>query len=102
MVWAPGIVFPGDALPFPGGVNLPSLVVQWGPVTDATEGMSGGAWVETDDNNNTLIAVTSFGSNIGTDSPTEEVPRFPGGTWAAYLTAAEFNPLLASVQNGCK
>jgi hypothetical protein len=102
MVWAPGIVFSAAAIPLPVGANSPNLVVQWGPVTDATEGMSGGAWVETDDSNNTLIAVTSFNSNIHTDSPTAEVPGFPGGTWAAYLTAAEFNPLLLRVQNGCR
>jgi len=27
---------------------------------------------------------------------------YPGAMLAAYLTAAEFNPLLASVSNGCK
>jgi hypothetical protein len=47
-------------------------------------------------NNNILIAVTSFGADYQGTNP------FPGGTFAAYLTAAEFNPLLASVSNGCK
>jgi hypothetical protein len=81
---------------------VPNLVVQWGPVTDATQGMSGGAWVAHPDpleNNDTnvLIAVTSFGPVTKSGHP-----RFPGGTFAAYLTAAEFNPLLQSVENGCK
>jgi hypothetical protein len=77
-------------------------VMQWGPVTDATEGMSGGAWVanisQTEGaGKNVLIAVTSFGAT--TQSGT---PLFPGGTFAAYLKAAEFNPLLSYVSNGCK
>jgi len=28
--------------------------------------------------------------------------NYPGGEGAAYLTAAEFNPLLAYVSGGCK
>jgi len=98
---APGIVFPADALPF-GAASSPNLVVQWGPVTDATQGMSGGAWVAHPDpgegqGHNVLLAVTSFGPVTRTGRP-----RYPGGTFAAYLTAAEFNPLLQSVENGCK
>lgn len=106
---APGILFFGDTLPFVqafsrgGPTELPNAVVQWGPVTDATHGMSGGAWVANFDEGgaagkNTLIAVTSSGPQLGAT----EIPVFPGGTWAAYLTAAEFNPLLASVSAGCK
>jgi hypothetical protein len=101
--YAPGIVFFADAIPLPKGLNLPANVVQWGPVTDATHGMSGGAWVANyspteGPNKNILIAVTSAGPEIGNSG----IPRFPGGTWAAYLTAAEFNPLLDFVTNGCK
>ncbi len=98
---APGVVFSADALPF-GLYAAPNLVVQWGPITDATQGMSGGAWVahpnaNEGDGSNVLIAVTSFGPVNSSGHP-----RFPGGTFAAYLTAAEFNPLLQSVENGCK
>jgi hypothetical protein len=28
--------------------------------------------------------------------------EYPGGEFAAYLTAAEFDPLLTFVSNGCK
>jgi hypothetical protein len=75
---------------------VPNLVVQWQSITDFTNGSSGGAWITNFNttegpNNNQLIAVTSFGN-----------ARFPGATFAAYLTAAEFNPLLSSVLNGCK
>jgi hypothetical protein len=98
---APGVVFSADALPF-GLEAVPNLVVQWGPITDATQGMSGGAWVahpnaNEGDGSNVLIAVTSFGPVTGSGHP-----KYPGGTFAAYLTAAEFNPLLQSVENGCK
>ena len=98
---APGIVFFGSDIPF-GQWASPKFVVQWGPVTDATQGMSGGAWVANMSANegagkNVLIAVTSFGPETK-----QGKPLFPGGTFAAYLTAAEFNPLLKSVQNGCK
>ena len=98
---APGIVFPANALPF-GAESESNLVVQWGPVTDATQGMSGGAWVAhpdpgEGDGHNVLLAVTSFGPQTRSGQP-----LFPGGTFAAYLTAAEFNPLLQSVENGCK
>ena len=97
----PGFVFFADAIPM-GQWSSPNLVVQWGPVTDATNGMSGGAWVvnlnaNEGPNNNILIAVTSFSALEASGAPV-----FPGGTFAAYLTAAEFNPLLTSVQNGCK
>jgi hypothetical protein len=98
---APGVVFPADALPF-GLEAVPNLVVQWGPITDATQGMSGGAWVAHPNANegedrNVLLAVTSFGPMTRTGRP-----LFPGGTFAAYLTAAEFNPLLQSVEKGCR
>jgi hypothetical protein len=101
--YAPGIVFFADAIPLPNGLNLPANVVQWGPVTDATHGMSGGAWVanmssKEGTDKNILIGVTSSAPQLHNSS----VPLFPGGTWAAYLTAAEFNPLLELVSNGCK
>ncbi len=101
--YAPGIVFFADAIPLPKGLNLPANVVQWGPVTDATHGMSGGAWVANmssteGPNKNVLIAVTSSAPQLHNTA----IPLFPGGTWAAYLTAAEFNPLLDFVSNGCK
>jgi hypothetical protein len=97
----PGIVFFADQIPLQD-LASPNLVVQWGPITDATEGMSGGAWVANMDSNegpanNILIAVTSFGAQTQKGSQ-----KYPGGTFAAYLTAAEFNPLLASVSKGCK
>ena len=46
-------------------MSSPNIVAQWGPITDATQGMSGGAWVYNLDpaeraNSNILIAVTSF------------------------------------------
>jgi hypothetical protein len=89
-----GPVFLSDEIPM--GLNSPNLVVQWGPITDFTGGSSGGAWVANFNinegaNTNILIAVTS-----------SELTNYPGGETAAYLTAAEFNPLLASVSNGCK
>lgn len=108
MVYTPGIVFPANAIPLPAGDNSANLVVQWGPMTDATEGMSGGAWAAplVDSNgtitNFVLIAVTSFDVNLVTNGKATEAPAYPGGEWAAYLTAAEFNPLLQKVQNGCK
>jgi hypothetical protein len=94
---APGSLFFGNAIPLDlGGTSTANIVVQWGPVTDATQGMSGGAWVANVDpgerkNTNILIAVTSFVDN-----------RYPGAAFAAYLTSAEFNPLLTFVSNGCK
>jgi hypothetical protein len=99
---APGVVFFANAIPI-GDLASPNLVIQWGPVTDATQGMSGGAWVANSSVNegpgkNVLIAVTSFGPTVGSSSQ----PLYPGGTFASYLTAAEFNPLLAFVSNGCK
>jgi hypothetical protein len=92
---AEGIVFFSNAIPmFPE--SPPNLVVHWQSVTDLSQGSSGGAWIanfSTDDgaNNNILIAVTSFGNS-----------DYPGAVMGAYLTAAEFNPLLAYVSNGCK
>ncbi len=92
---AEGIVFFSNAIPmFPE--SPPNLVVHWQSVTDLSQGSSGGAWIanfSTDEgtNNNILIAVTSFGNS-----------DYPGAVMGAYLTAAEFNPLLAYVSNGCK
>jgi len=90
-----GIVFFSDAIPmFPQ--SFPNIVVHWQSLTDLTNGTSGGGWITnfgpteaaTD---NVLIAVTSFNS-----------ASLPGAEMAAYLTAAEFNPLLTFVSNGCK
>lgn len=92
---AEGIVFFSNAIPmFPE--LPPNLVVHWQSVTDLSQGSSGGAWIanfSTDEgtNNNILIAVTSFGNS-----------DYPGAVMGTYLTAAEFNPLLAYVSNGCK
>jgi hypothetical protein len=92
---AEGIVFFSNAIPmFPE--SPPNLVVHWQSVTDLSQGSSGGAWIanfSTDEgtNNNILIAVTSFGNS-----------DYPGAVMGTYLTAAEFNPLLAYVSNGCK
>jgi hypothetical protein len=98
---APGIVFFANDIPT-GEWSSPNFVMQWGPITDATQGMSGGAWVanisQTEGaGKNVLIAVTSFGAETS-----EGTQLFPGGTFAAYLTAAEFNPLLSYVSNGCR
>ena len=64
-------------------------------------GTSGGAWVANligeGPDEYFLIAVSSFSPINSYNSPV-----FPGGTFAAYLTAAEFNPLLTFVSNGCK
>jgi hypothetical protein len=90
-----GAVFFADAIPlFPYPDS--NIVAQWQGNIDFTNGSSGGAWIANYNttegpNNNVLIAVTSFGNS-----------QYPGATFAAYLTAAEFNPLLASVSNGCK
>jgi Trypsin len=91
-----GIVFFVDAIPMFPGESLPNLVAHWQPLAGFTSGSSGGAWVGNyssmeSPNNNFLIAVTSF-QNV----------TFPGVEFGAYLTAAEFNPLLAKVENGCK
>jgi hypothetical protein len=92
----PGYVFFANTIPDPYDA-MPNEVVQWGPGVDATQGMSGGAWITNFDtsgkapNANTLIAVSSYGNS-----------SFPGASFAAYLTAEEFNPLLNSVSNGCK
>ncbi len=99
-----GVLFPADTIPL-GTWSQPNLVVQWGPITDATHGMSGGAWVANlssteADGKNVLVAVTS-GAPPG-PKRLGNTQQFPGGTFAAYLTAAEFNPLLAFVSGGCK
>jgi hypothetical protein len=99
-----GSLFFSDVIPM-GDWSLPNLVVQWGPITDATYGMSGGAWVANlstggETGKNILIAVTS-GAPPG-PARLGSTLRFPGGTFAAYLRASEFEPLLASVSNGCK
>jgi hypothetical protein len=91
----PGAVFFANAIPL-GASSQPNLVVHWGPGVEATQGMSGGAWISGFDvnngaNSNILIAVSSY-----------ENPDNPGASFGAYLTAAEFNPLLTSVSNGCK
>jgi hypothetical protein len=90
-----GAVFFADAIPMLPK-SYPNIVVQWAPITDLTEGTSGGAWIANFSasegaNTNILIAVTSF-----------QFLAYPGGEGAAYLTSAEFNPLLAFVSNGCK
>jgi hypothetical protein len=90
-----GIVFFADSIPmFPE--SPPSLVVHWQSVTDLNQGTSGGGWItnfSTDEGSgkNVLVAVTSFNDE-----------DYPGAVMGAYLTAAEFNPLLAYVSNGCK
>ena len=92
----PGYLFFSNTIPGPFS-GMPNEVTQWGPTLDATQGMSGGAWIINFDTSgkaagaNTLIAVSSL-VNSG----------FPWASFAAYLTAAEFNPLLKSVSNGCK
>lgn len=90
-----GIVFFADSIPMFDGAH-PNLVVHWQSITDLTQGTSGGAWIAnfntTEGNNkNILVAVTSFNNS-----------NYPGAIFAAYLTAAEFNPLLKLVSNGCK
>jgi hypothetical protein len=92
----PGSVFFSSVIPGPYDA-MPNEVVQWGPSVDATQGMSGGAWIINFDTTgkapgaNTLIAVSSLANS-----------SFPGASFAAYLRAEEFNPLLNSVSNGCK
>ncbi|HYA73643.1 MAG TPA: hypothetical protein VEF36_10865 [Roseiarcus sp.] len=90
-----GAVFFADAIPMLPK-SYPNIVVQWAPVTDLTAGASGGAWIANfstteGTSKNILVAVTSF-----------QFLSYPGGEGAAYLTSAEFNPLLAFVSNGCK
>jgi hypothetical protein len=90
-----GAVFFANAIPMFSSPP-PNLVVHWQSITDLTNGTSGGAWIANFDttegpNNNFLIAVTSFGSE-----------KYPGAIFGAYLTAAEFNPLLNFTLNGCK
>jgi hypothetical protein len=91
-----GIVFFADAIPMFPRESLPNLVAHWQPLAGFTSGSSGGAWVANYNSaesasNNFLIAVTSF-QNVS----------FPGVEFGAYLTAAEFNPLLSKVENGCQ
>jgi hypothetical protein len=88
-------VFFADAIPMLPK-SYPNIVVQWAPITDLTEGTSGGAWIANfntveNPNKNLLVAVTSFSFDA-----------YPGGEGAAYLTAAEFNPLLDFVSKGCQ
>ena len=90
-----GPVFFADAIPMLPK-SYPNIVVQWAPITDLTEGTSGGAWIANfntveNPNKNLLVAVTSFSFDA-----------YPGGEGAAYLTAAEFNPLLDFVSKGCQ
>jgi hypothetical protein len=90
-----GIVFFADSIPMLPQ-SFPNLVVHWQALTNLTNGTSGGGWITNFNstegaNQNVLIAVTSFSND-----------NFPGAEVAAYLTAAEFNPLLAYVSNGCK
>jgi len=90
-----GIVFFADSIPM-FAQSFPNLVVSWQSLTDLTSGTSGGAWITNFNateaaSNNILIAVTSSSDD-----------RYPGAEIAAYLTAAEFNPLLTFVSNGCK
>ena len=90
-----GIVFFANAIPMFANPP-PNLVVHWQSITDLTNGTSGGAWIANFDtaegpNTNFLIAVTSFRSE-----------KYPGAMFGAYLTAAEFNPLLNFTLNGCK
>ncbi len=59
-----GAVFFADAIPMLPK-SYPNIVVQWAPITDLTEGTSGGAWIanfSTSEgaNKNILVAVTSF------------------------------------------
>ena len=83
-----GALFFADAIPMLDK-SYPAIVVQWAPTTELTFGTSGGAWIvkfstTEGKDKNALIAVTSF-----------QFTDYPGGEGAAYLTAAEFNPLLA-------
>jgi hypothetical protein len=89
-----GAVFFADAIPMLDK-SYPALVVQWAPTTELTSGTSGGAWIAKFNttegaDKNQLIAVTSFSFD-----------DYPGGEGAAYLTTAEFNPLLDFVTKGC-
>ena len=76
-----GVLFFADAIPL-GSWSLSNLAVQWGPITDATHGMSGGAWVTNlngteGDGKNVLVAVTS-GSPPGPQrlGNTQQYPRW--------------------------
>jgi hypothetical protein len=56
-----GALFFADSVPMLPR-NYPNIVVQWAPITDLTEGTSGGAWIANfstaeGDNNNILVAV---------------------------------------------
>jgi hypothetical protein len=99
-----GYIFFADSIPM-GQWSLSNLVVHWGPVTDATHGMSGGGWIVNLSSTegagkNVLVAVTS-GAPPG-PARLGNTQEFPGGTFAAYLTAKEFKPLLSYVSGGCQ
>jgi len=90
-----GVVFFADEIPM-FSQPLPNLVVQWQGLTNFLNGSSGGAWIANfstteGPNENLLMGITSFSNSA-----------FPGATFGAYLTSAEFNPLLNYVSNGCK
>lgn len=89
----PGYVFFADAIPILPQ-SFPNMILHWSPLTDFLS--DGGAWIVNastaeGSNNNILVAVTSLA-----------LTAYPGSETAAYLTAAEFNPLLKFVSNGCK
>jgi hypothetical protein len=91
-----GIVFFSDAIPMFTPQSTPGLVTHWASITDLTQGVSGGGWITNfstteGTGKNVLVSVSSFTNS-----------NFPGAIFGAYLTAAEFNPLLTFVSNGCK
>jgi len=93
---ARGAVFFADEIALFAPQSLPNLAVHWAAITNLTQGVSGGAWIShfsttEGANKNVMVAVTSFND-----------PNYPGAVFGAYLTAAEFNPLLTFVSNGCK
>ena len=71
-------------------------------MTEPTHGMSGGAWVVNMSRRKKQRQEYPDRGDFFRAATTTAIPLFPGGTWAAYLTAAEFNPLLQLVSNGCK
>jgi len=75
--------------------HYPNLVVHLGTSDQFTYGSSGGAWVATD-------PITHVPTLIAATSAFPKSKTLAGANFAAYLTAAEFNPLLKSVSNGCK
>jgi len=93
---ARGHLFFADEISMFAPQSVTNLVTHWAAITDLTQGTSGGAWIvhfstTEDRNNNILVAVSSFNDS-----------KYPGAIFGAYLTAAEFNPLLTFVSNGCK